>query len=480
MSRDISRRALLQYSGLGLAAAGSSLLSGCGERYDTVENPTFWKEGNFPPVTEEVSETSLQVEGTIPPELSGLYVRNGPNAWQGSTDHFFMGDGMLHGVRLEQGRAAWYRNRYVQTSVLYEEPGILLKPPALQDNQSNVSLIHHGGKLLSLGEAGWAYEIDPQDLSTKAVDNYGGRLQTAMTAHPKIDPVTGDMHFFGYSVLKPYLTYHQADAKGELIRSLALETAGPAMMHDFAMTENHVIFMELPVRFSMFKALTMDAFPFGWDEDAVCRMGILPKNGEAGDMRWFDVPTCFIFHTMNAYESGDEIVLDAARYDALWVKGSGDFNHPAYLSRYAFNLRTGAVSVDRVHEQSMEFPQVNRSQWGREYRYGYSLTTGMEDGHLTYAGATGFMKFDLRSGAGEHLRLPKGVAPGEPFFVAASGATGEDEGYLLSFVYQPDDHLSELWIIDATALSAGPVAKVSLPVRVPIGFHGVWVPEAQL
>jgi carotenoid cleavage dioxygenase-like enzyme len=481
MSTDLKRRNFLQYSGLGLAAASSgALLGGCSDSYDTAENPQFWKEGSYPPVLEEISSDALEVEGAIPPELSGLYVRNGPNAWQGSTDHFFLGDGMLHGVRLEQGQASWYRNRFVQTPLLYKESGFPLKPPALADNQSNVSLIYHGGKLLSLGEAGWAYEIEPSDLSTRGAMNYGEKLQTAMTAHPKIDPDSGDMHFFGYAVFEPYLTYHQANAAGELVKSVPLETDGPAMMHDFAMTENYVIFMEMPVLFSLFKAVTLDPFPFGWDEDAVCRMGVLPKNGDAGDLRWFDVPTCFIFHTMNAFERGDDIVMDAARYDSLWVKGSGDFNHPAYLSRYTFNLKTGLASVERVHQQSMEFPQINRQLWGRSYRYGYSLSSGAEDDHMAYDGATGFLKFDMHSGEAQHFRLDKGVAPAEPFFVANPGAAAEDEGYLLSFVYQPDTQSSELWVMDATQVSMGPIAKVKMPQRVPMGFHGVWVPEAQL
>ena len=128
----------------------------------------------------------------------------------------------------------------------------------------------------------------------------------------------------------------------------------------------------------------------------------------------------------------------------------------------------------------MEFPQINRQLWGREYRYGYSLTSGVEDGHVAYDGATGIIKFDMQSGEGEHMKLPKGVAPSEPLFVAAEGASSEDEGYVLSFIYEPSTHTSDLWIMDATALARGPIAKVKLPVRVPIGFHGVWVPQDML
>ena len=478
MSVKIDRRTFLKRSGLGLAAVSlTSLLGGCTRKYDPLEFPEFWKVGNFLPVSDEVTVSGLVVEGSIPPDLSGLYVRNGPNAWQGSTAHFFMGDGMLHGVRLENGQAKWYSNRYVQTPLLYKEPGLLLSPPALEENMSNVSLIQHGGKLLSLGEAGWAYEIDPDDLSTRGVANYGGKLQTAMTAHPKIDPDTGTLHFFGYNVFKPYLTYHQSNAAGELIKSVPLETNGPAMMHDFAMTKNYVIFMELPVLFSMAKAITMDPLPFGWNDAAVCRMGVLPKDGASKDMKWFDIPTCFIFHTMNAFEQGDEVILDAARYDALWVKGSRDFSRPAFLSRYSLNMESGTSTVIRINEQAMEFPQINRQHWGRNYRYGYSLTIGMEEGHVAYDQAPGLIKFDMQTGTSQRHDFAQGVFPAEPFFVPATNATEEDHGYILSYVYEPSTNTSDLWIMDAANISTGPIAKVKLPVRVPFGFHGVWVPE---
>jgi len=481
MSGKIDRRTFLKRSGLGLAAVSlTSLLGGCTRKYDPLEFPEFWKVGNFLPVSDEVTESGLVVEGSIPLDLSGLYVRNGPNAWQGSTAHFFMGDGMLHGVRLENGQAKWYSNRYVQTPLLYKEPGLLLSPPALEENMSNVSLIQHGGKLLSLGEAGWAYEIDPDDLSTRGVANYGGKLQTAMTAHPKIDPDTGTLHFFGYNVFKPYLTYHQSNAAGELIKSVPLETNGPAMMHDFAMTKNYVIFMELPVLFSMAKAITMDPFPFGWDDDAVCRMGVLPKDGASKDMKWFDIPTCFIFHTMNAFEQGDEVILDAARYDALWVKGSRDFSRPAFLSRYSLNMESGTSTVIRINEQAMEFPQINRQHWGRNYRYGYSLTIGMKEGHVAYDQAPGLIKFDMQTGTSQRHDFAQGVFPAEPFFVPATNATEEDHGYVLSYVYEPSTNTSDLWIMDAANISTGPIAKVKLPVRVPFGFHGVWVPEEMM
>lgn len=469
------RRQFLQFSGLGLAGVSSAgLLTGCAQEE---AEPEFWQVGNYPPVREETTATELKVEGSLPPELNGLYVRNGPNAWQGTGGHFFMGDGMLHGIRLENGKAQWFRSSYVKTPLLYKETNMFLSPPELDETMSNVSLIYHGDRLLSLGEQGYPYQIDPQDLGTIGAYDYAGKLPTNHTAHPKIDPVTGEMHFFGYNVMRPYLIYMRADANGDMIQVEDIETQGPAMMHDFAMSENHIIFMEMPVVFSWLKVLTGSAFPFAWDDDAPCRFGVMPKGGSSDDVKWFDVDPCFIFHTMNAYEQGDEVVMEACRYDRLWVTGSDDFNHPAYLSRYTMNLKTGKVSLERIDDQQFEFPQINRDMWGHSYQYGYGLTSHSEGGDISYEGASGIVKFNRGNGTNQLHSMDKNHLPGEVFYVPASGATAEDDGYLLTYVYDATTHTSDLWVLEAKDLTRPPVAKVKLPVRVPVGFHGVWVPS---
>jgi carotenoid cleavage dioxygenase len=470
----MKRREFLGYSGAGLATLGGlPLLGGCSRE----EPYRFWHEGNYPPVAEERTETALQVEGAIPPELNGLYVRNGPNEHTGPSNHFFGGDGMLHGVRLQQGKALWYRNRYVDTPIFREESSGF-GAPELSHTTSAVSLIHHAGKLLSLGEFGYPYEIDPADLSTKGVYTYADRLQTNMTAHPKVDPVTGEMIFFGYNVMEPYLTYMRANPAGELVQVEPIATRGPAMMHDFAVTENYVIFMEMPIIFSWWLAVTGDGLPFRWDDGAPCRFGVMPRTGGSADVRWFDVDPCFIFHTMNAFEQGDEVIMDAARYQRLWVKDSHDFNHPANLTRYSLNMKTGKLVESQLDEHAMEFPQIHRGNWTRPYRYGYSLSTQESMGEMAYDGATGFFQYDLQTGSRQAHALEPHHAPNEAFFVPTGSS--EDEGYLLSFVYDRRNQRSALWILDVGNLAAAPVAKVRLPVRVPQGFHGVWVEEALL
>jgi carotenoid cleavage dioxygenase-like enzyme len=404
-------------------------------------------------------------------------VRNGSNKHTGPAEHFFDGDGMLHGIQLEKGKAAWYRNRYVDTPVYREETGGF-GAPKLTDTTSAVSLIHHGGKLLSLGEFGYPYEIDPSDLSTIGAYTYDGKLTTNMTAHPKVDPVTGEMVFFGMNFVESGLTYMRANAAGELVQVETIETDAPTMMHDFAATENYVIFLQMPIAFSMFRAVTGDGLPFRWDDAVPTKFGVMPRTGTNADVKWFDVDPCFIFHNMNAFELGDEVVMDAARYDKLWVKDSHDFHHPSFLTRFSMNMKTGAVSESRLDERAMEFPQLHRGNWTRPYRFGYGLSTPYENGEMAYGGATGFLRFDLQTGKRDEHILQSHNSANEAFFVPA-GKT-EEEGYLLSYVYDAREQLSELWILDATNLANGPVARVKLPVRVPQGFHGEWVPEEKL
>jgi carotenoid cleavage dioxygenase-like enzyme len=476
----MKRRDFLKYGGAGLATISTTtLISGCAEE-NAGDPDAFWRQGNFPPVTEEVTETDLKVEGTIPADLNGYYYRNGPNNWKGPSKHFFFGDGMIHGVKLEDGEAKWYRNRYVQTPFLYTDSSNFKTAMDPAANQSNVSVVYHGGKLLSLGEAGLPYEMNIEDLSTRAPYDYDGKLAGAMTAHPKIDPVTGELFFFGYNAVKPYLTYYRVDAAGNLVQKELLETAGPALMHDFAMTENYVVFMELPIVFSWMAMIKGEALPFAWDAQAPSRIGVMPKSGSSKDLKWFDVDPAFVFHVMNAHEQGDDVLLDVARYDQLWVNGSSDFNYPAKLSRYTLGMNSGAANLQEIGPQRMEFPQINRNQMGRNYRYGYSLgVIVVGTGSESHESIGSILKHDLVTGDVQVFDVGDGAIPGEPFFVPSINGGNEDDGYVLSYVYSPDTDDTSLWVMDAHNLS-NVLAKVQLSARVPQGFHGLWLPMEQL
>ena len=322
--------------------------------------------------------------------------------------------------------------------------------------------------------------MNHEDLSTKAPYDFQGKLAGAMTAHPKIDPVSGELFFFGYNAVKPYLTYYRVSAAGELVQKEVLETAGPALMHDFAMTENYVIFMELPIVFSWFAMIKGEALPFTWNNEAPSRIGVMPKTGSSKDLKWFDIDPAFVFHVMNAFEQGDDCILDVARYDQLWVNGSSDFDYPARLSRYTLGMKSGAANMQQISPQRMEFPQINRNLSGRTYRYGYSLGVIVAGaGSNRHETIGSILKHDLLSGDVQVFEVGDGAIPGEPFFVPSVNDGNEDDGYVLSYVYSPQSHSTSLWIMDAHNLS-NVLAKVNLAARVPQGFHGLWLPMEQL
>lgn len=438
----------------------------------------WWLQSNYAPVAEEVTALQLEVEGAIPPELDGLYVRNGANAKRGGSGHWFLGQGMVHGVRLAAGEAQWYRNRWVQTPLLDREPSATPAPPTLSDSASNVALAHHGDRLLSLGEVGLPYELSPQDLSTLGIYDFGGRLTTSMTAHPKIDPDTGEMLMFGYNFMEPYLTYHQVDVSGTLARSTVIDIPGPAMMHDFAVTSRHVVFMDLPIVFNLELAIAGDPFPFRWDDAHGARLGVMPRTGGNDEVRWYEIDPCFIFHVMNAYDHPDDadaLVLDAVRYEKLWDGANTQFDTLARLYRYRLDLATGSVRAQQIDERAIEFPQIDARRMGKPYQHAYALQLRASERGVP-GGASAALKYDHRTGSVTAREFHPAEQSDELIFVPASATAGEDEGYLLSYVFDQRTNTSDLLILDASSMSSAPVARVKLPQRVPYGFHGLWMP----
>jgi carotenoid cleavage dioxygenase-like enzyme len=439
------------------------------------EKVPFHLSGNFAPVPDEITSTDLEVEGSIPPELRGAYYRNGPNPVSGNSAHWFQGDGMLHGVRLEGGRAAWYRNRWVQTRYLSEgednvvfvnEKGEVDRTAA----KANTHVVCHAGRLLALVESSLPTEMT-RELETVGLHDFDGRLDTAMTAHPKFCPKTGEMHFFGYGFAPPFLTYHVADADGKLVHSEEIPVQGPTMIHDFAVTASHAIFMDLPVVFSPENLGA--GMPYAWSDDYGARLGVMPRGGSAADLRWFEVDPCYVFHAVNAYDEGDGIVMDVARYPELW---RGDANHfnTAKLHRWRFDLASGKVSEEALDDRGVEFPRIDPRCETLPHRYGWAV--GFQEGPDGPSLNT-LLRYDLRGGATVEHDFGPARAPGEAVFVPASETSAEDEGWVLSLVYDEGADRSELAILDATRFDAPPVATVKLPRRVPFGFHGSWVPD---
>ena len=354
----------------------------------------FFQRDNYAPVADELTEFDLPVEGAIPAELDGWYLRNGPNP-RTATGHWFSGDGMIHGVRIEGGRAAWYRNRWVRTDSfdegfpLYNADGTR----NLHASVANTHVVNHAGKTLALVESSLPYEIT-NDLKTVGAYDFGGKLVDSMTAHPKICPTTGELHFFGYgNLFQPHVTYHRADANGELTIDRPLDVPALTMMHDFALTAEHVIFMDLPVVFDLDILTTGKRdMPYRWDDDYGARLGVLRRDDPFGEVRWFDVDPCYVFHVANAYDRGTSIVLQAVRYPELW-RGTSGFETDGVLWNWTIDLNTGTVAERQLDDRPIEFPRIDDRLAGLPARYAVSVGEG------------NWIRYDLDTGAAIEHRL---------------------------------------------------------------------------
>jgi carotenoid cleavage dioxygenase len=449
-------------------------------------NQPMYLDGAYAPVPDEIDASDLAVEGALPTELSGRYFRNGPNPVPGDDPgHWFAGHGMVHGIRIRDGRAEWYRNRWVRTSYLAGD-----RERHLANNPANTHIIEHGGRLLALCEAGLPYELSP-DLDTVGPVDFQGRLTTAMTAHPKEDPETGELFFFGYGVRPPYVTYHRLSAAGELEQSVELDVPGPTMMHDFAITEHYVVWLDLPITFQL--DLVGKGMPFQWDDAYGARIGLMRRDG-TGPVRWFDVEPCYVFHVGNAREDAEgRVVLDAVRYsrrawDGVWDVTGGTTHVNGHeltmaaaetgssvLYRWTLDPATGRTSEAALDDRGVEFPTIADSRVGRDGRYLYTVG-GVENGDE----GGSVVKYDLATGSVTEHDLGGDRIAGEAVFVPADGATSEDDGWLLSVVSDRSGRGSELLVLDAADVAGDPVASITLPRRVPVGFHGSWIADPEL
>jgi len=435
----------------------------------------FWMKGNLAPVQEEVMTFDLEFEGEIPKALEGLYARNGPNPRRGVSGHWFLGDGMVHAVAVSGGKALWYRNRWVRTPRFKGEPR---SPETLWDLHhalANTNVIAHGGKILALVENALPYELS-DELDTKGAHDFSGRLTSPFTAHPKICPLTGEMHFFGYKPLPPYLTYHVAHPSGRIIRSLEVPVQGPTMIHEFAITQGHVIFLDLPVIFDRELAMR-GTMPYRWSDSYGARLGILPRGMPIAALRWVEVEPCYVYHVANAFETADgEIVVDAAWYAEHWRGGpSANSFDTARMKRWRITPNTSQAREEFLDERTVEFPRVDDRRTGLRHRHVYAVATGHD-----FAGGNyhELIHYDLELGISKVHDFGSGL-PSE-FSIASVGDEPDSDCVAMGFVFDPERGSSDLVILDAMNIADRPLARIKLPRRVPQGFHGNWIPSNAL
>jgi len=425
--------------------------------------------GNLAPVERELTAFDLPVTGQIPAELEGRWLRNGPNPI-GEVDtakhHWFIGTGMVHGVRLRGGTAEWYRNRYVL-------PGEAASP--------NTNVGGFAGTTWAMVEAGMQpVELD-YELNSRGTNGFNGTLPGPFSAHPKYDPATGELHAMAYHWpdLIDHVQYVVVGGDGRVTKTVDIPVADMPMIHDISLTDRYAVVYDLPVTVSLDVLSKGYLFPFAWNPDHPARVGLLPRDGGTDDIIWCDVDPCYVFHPLNAYDAPDgTVVVDVCRYDTMFANDLlGPFGDSlATFDRWVIDPVAKRVDETRLDDRPQEFPRHNPRVGLKPHRYGYTSEVVLDGPNLH--GAT--IKIDVETGTTEAHEYGPGRGGAEPVFVPKADGITEDAGWILSVVYDPADDSSELCILDAEDISGPEVARIHLPQRVPFGFHGNWVSDTSV
>ena len=441
---------------------------------------------NFAPVVDEITAFDLPVAGQLPKSLNGRYLRNGPNpfgAVDASTHHWFLGDGMVHGIRLRDGKAEWYRNRYVGSDRVAAQLGRPISGPNWNggDTGANTNVGGFAATTWAMVEAGGAPVELTYDLDTVARNDFFGTLPGPFTAHPKYDPRSGELHAMAYGAGKwfDHTQYIVVGTDGRVRRTVDVPM-GMSMLHDMALTERYAVVFDFPAVVDLDRAFAGERFPISWKPDYGSRIGLLPREGEASDIVWIDAPICYSFHPLNAYDRADgTLVIDLCVYDKMADNDRlGPFGDALpRLERWEVSPTARTISVTVIDDSPQEFPRTANSVGTVEHRYGYVAGVGQDR-----LGDT--IKHDLQTGARTSWNWGPGWGAGEPVFVARSADEGgdgaEDDGWLVTYTHAQDASAANFVVLDAQDVARGPVATVTMPQRIPYGFHGNWVSDSSV
>ena len=468
-----------------------------------------YRTGAWQPNFVEYDAEEMEVKGTIPADLAGVYLRNTENPVHASIGryHPFDGDGMIHAMHFADGHAT-YRNRFVRTAGLAAEneaghalwAGLAESPERsvradgwgartrLKDASSTDIVVHAGIAKSSFYQCGDLYRMDPRTLADLGRESWDGRFPAeGVSAHTKVDERSGEMLFFNYSTTAPYMHYGVVDATNTLVHYTPVPLPGPRLPHDMAFTERFAILNDCPMFWDPV-LLEQGVHAVRYFRDMPTRFAIIPRRGNAEEVRWFEADPTYVLHWINAYEDGDEIVLDGFRQTHPSPRSSPDDtlfeqmfrfldlsrleSHP---HRWRFNMRTGATREERLDERILEFGMINNSIAGLPHRYSYSVSA--KPGWFLFDGIT---KIDHRTGAVDEYRFPDGVFASEAPMAPRLGSTSEDDGYLITFTTDMNQDRSDCMIFSAQDVSGGPIATVRLPERISSGTHSCWAPAGAL
>jgi 8'-apo-carotenoid 13,14-cleaving dioxygenase len=431
------------------------------------ENPYLG--GNFAPVEQELTVFDLPVTGEIPAELEGRWLRNGPNPGSDvdpAVHHWFLGAGMVHGVRLRGGRAEWYRNRSVAGA---------------DGAAPNTNVGGFSGTTWAMVEAGTPPVELGYELDSLGTNRFFGTLPNGFSAHPKYDPATGELHAMAYHWpdLIDHVQYVVVGPDGRVSKIVDVPVADMPMIHDMSLTPTYAVVYDLPVTVNLDVVVEGYPWPFSWAPDRAARVGLLPRNGSADDVIWCDVDPCYVFHPLNAYDADDgTVVVDLCRYDRMMnTDRRGPFADclPTF-DRWVIDPIAKRVFETRLDDRPQEFPRHNPTVGLQQHRFGYTSEIHTDGPNLHGA----IIKIDVEAGTTEAHEFGPGRGGAEPVIVPKVDAVAEDECWILTAVYDATTDTSELCILDAQDISGPEVARIELPQRVPFGFHGNWVSDSSV
>lgn len=462
--------------------------------------------GAWQPNTVEYDAENLEVIGEIPTDIDGIYIRNTENPVHEPLGfyHPFDGDGMLHAMYFKDGKA-WYKNRFVRTRGFEaeQEAGEALwagfpnpvgtsKRPGMTaqghvKDASSTDVVFHAGKILSTHWlCGEGYRLDPHTLEQLGTESW--TPLDGISAHPKVDERTGELLFFNYSKYAPYQHYGVVDRHNKLVHYTPIPTPGSRLPHDMAFSENYSILIDLPMFWDP-ERLKEDRHSVRYYPEKKTRFAIFPRYGTADDVQWFETDPTYVLHWNNAYEEGDEVIVDGFFQEApspeplpgmhplvgLALASVDIHSFKSKLHRWHFNLKTGEVRDYDLDSRYLEFGTLNQQYAGRKHRYSYS--TASKPGWFLF---TGIVKHDLETGDSWAVNFGEERYGSEAPFAPRKNATGEDDGYLVSFITDMKLDRSECVLIDAKDIEAGPVCRIILPHRISSGTHAAWADSESL
>jgi len=465
----------------GTITKGLTTVAGFNRARAKTTTPHPYLTGIHTPMTSELTLQTLPVIGAIPAFLDGRYLRIGPNPAgrpNPARYHWFTGDGMVHGLRIANGQALWYRNRWVRTTAvsnaLHEPPA---PGPRIAEIAVNTNVIGHAGRFYALVEAaGTPVELD-ETLATLAHNPFDGTLDGTFSAHPHRDPQSGELHAICYDYSDQATVRHVVvGANGQVRRQEPIAVHHGPSIHDCAITGKFVLVFDLPVTFSMPAMLAGYEFPFRWNADHPARVGLLGREAAGETIIWCPVDPCYVYHPCNAFDAPDgKVVVDVSVHNR---NGYRDFRGPdaedIRLERWTIDPARKTVTRAVIDPTPQEFPRCDERRIGQPYRYAYALEVPVGTDNLI--GKTRLFKHDLTAGTRETHDFGENRYPGEFVFIPRSPDSAEDDGILMGLVVDTATETTELALLDAANFSAAPIARVKIPHRIPPGFHGNWVP----